>query len=750
MRFRHALLIGILSAALLPFALLSAWQVRSIAQESERDDARQWSAAQSAARALGREVGNAGRLVRAAALSAEAALAERATPALVKTLQAAVKELAEASPLIVNLHIDDASMRSLVFWPPVNEAGETNWNQDHSQRWHASAIRRPAGSLMSSSAFVATGAYRDATVGIAAPIAGRGERAGRNVGVASAVLDLEQVGAVARRIERQAGLPGLSIVVLDRDGRVLHPRAEDAGGWTTVEAADLESALRAQPEALAETTLPSALLRPEDARGGTVLQVSAAAQPVAESGGLALGWRVLALRPASVRHAELHAAILRSAAAGGAILLLLLAAAGLLSGALSSAAERLVRHVAAGRPKPDPHDRVRFPKELAIVQEAYGRALEEAEAKSRALARLNAELEEKVAERTRDLARQTETLSHLFEAMAEGFVVTAQGSNGLEVRLSNRRAKALLGGAARAGTPVAELLAALGVEALPASGAAATLRARPEDGRRLEALRFPLEDGRGFGLLLRDVTEREAQADMKSAMIGMVAHELKTPIAAIRLEVEALRGTGAGDPEALSELGESAEHLQRLVDDWLDAARIEGGAFRIERKPLQLALAARRAAKRARRRFPALEVEFDFAEDAQMLVGDEARLGQLFENLFTNAARYAKPGVGPKASVSARRTAAGAIEIRVADNGVGIVPAEAEAVFEKFRQGGRAKRRSGGTGLGLFIARAVALSHGGSIRAEPLDPSDFRAGTVFVVVLPEIAPEAETPGPRLA
>ena len=745
MRFRHALLIGILSAALLPFALLSAWQVRSIAQESERDDARQWSAAQSAARALGREVGNAGRLVRAAALSAEAALAERATPALVKTLQAAVKELAEASPLIVNLHIDDASMRSLVFWPPVNEAGETNWNRDHSQRWHASAIRRPAGSLMSSSAFVATGAYRDATVGIAAPIAGRGEHAGRNVGVASAVLDLDQVGAVAQRIERQAGLPGLSIVVLDREGRVLHPRAEDARCWTTVEAADLESALRAQPEALAETTLPSALLRPEDARGEALLQVSAAAQPVTESGGLALGWRVLALRPSSVRHAELHAAVLRSA-----VCLPLGAAGRRAGGAPAPPAGGGGPPAAGGPPPPPPHDRVRFPKELAIVQEAYGRALEEAEAKSRALARLNAELEEKVAERTRDLARQTETLSHLFEAMAEGFVVTAQGSEGLEVRLSNRRAKALLGEAARAGTPVAELLAALGVKTLPASGAAATLPARPEDGRRLEALRFPLEDGRGFGLLLRDVTEREAQADMKSAMIGMVAHELKTPIAAIRLEVEALRGTGAGDPEALSELGESAEQLQRLVDDWLDAARIEGGAFRIERRPLQLALAARRAAKRARRRFPALEVRFDFAEDAQMLVGDEARLGQLFENLFTNAARYAKPGVGPKASISARRTAAGAIEIRVADNGVGIDPAEAEAVFEKFRQGGRAKRRSGGTGLGLFIARAVALSHGGSIRAEPLDPADFRAGTVFVVVLPEIAPEAETPGARIA
>lgn len=761
MRFRQALLAAMLSASLLPFAALSILQLQSLERQQAADDARQSEAASAAAQAVGREVQNAARLVRAASLAAGAALNEAPSPLLVKSLQETLKQLAEASPLIINLHIDGADLRSLVFWPPATDAGVSNLNQDHSARWHAGALSQPPGTLLVSPVFRAQGGYTEATVGLAAPIAGSGGPEGRNRGVASAVLDLAAVGRIVEQIEVQAALPGLVIWVLDQNGRALNmpisSTASGAGaripGWPSFAA---QPALESKGGGLESVVVPGVFLSKDGGTGLQSMPASAAMAPLPAGDAAALPWKVLALRPDGVRSAALKEAALQSAVGAGVLLLLMLGAAWFFSDRLSRAADQLLRHVASRRAEPAPENAVRFPAELRLVQHAYADAVKKSESQSAALRRLNEALEEKVALRTADLARKNETLGKLFESMAEGFMVlsASEADGALRVLRSNREARLMLGEAAEEGAPASRFLKQFGLTSLPPAGMLTVIKAADASGfaggqHAFEALQFPLEDGRSAGLLLRDVTAREADLKMKDALVGMVAHELRTPIAAIRLETEALQtleregssSDAAGweaKAEALADLAESSRALQSLVDDWLDVARIEGGAFVIERHPLQLPLVARKALKRVRARYPDLQAAFAFDEDAQVLIGDAARLEQLFENLFSNAARYGKSGEPPRVAVRAQASPhhPDCIEISVEDCGIGIEPSEADRLFDRFWQSRRVKRRAGGTGLGLYIARAIAASHGGSIRAEPKNAKIPQAGARFVIELP--------------
>lgn len=761
MRFRQALLAAMLLASLLPFAVLSILQFRSIGRQQAADDARQIEAARAAAQAVGREVQNAARLVRAASLAAGAALNEAPSPLLVKSLQETLKQLAEASPLIVNLHIDGADLRSLVFWPPSTNAGVSNLNQNHSARWHAGALMQPPGTLLVSPVFRAQGGYTEATVGIAAPIAGRGGQTESNRGVASAVLELAAVSRIVEQIEVQAALPGLVIWILDQNGRALNmPSFSTASGdgarlvgWPSFAA---QLGRKAESGGLEEVIVPAVFLEKEAGIGMQNRPATAAMAELPADDAAALPWKVLALRPDDVRSAALREAGLQGAVGAGVLLLLMLSAAWFFSDRLSRAAEQLLRHVASRRAEPSPENAVRFPVELRLVQHAYADAVKKSESRSAALRRLNEVLEEKVALRTADLARKNETLGKLFESMAEGFMVFSADEAGgvLHVRRSNREARLMLGEAAEEGAPASRFLKQFGLTSLPPAGMPTVIKVADAAGvaggrHAFEALQFPLEDGRSAGLLLRDVTAREADLKMKDALVGMVAHELRTPIAAIRLETEALQtlerdGSSADDAgrevraQALSDLAESGRALQSLVDDWLDVARIEGGAFVIERHPLQLPLVARKALKHVRARYPDLQAAFAFDEEAQVLIGDAARLEQLFENLFSNAARYGKSGEPPRVTVRAQASPhhPDSIEISVEDCGIGIEPSEADRLFDRFWQSRRVKRRAGGTGLGLYIARAIAASHGGSIRAEPKNAKIPQAGARFVIELP--------------
>ncbi len=230
----------------------------------------------------------------------------------------------------------------------------------------------------------------------------------------------------------------------------------------------------------------------------------------------------------------------------------------------------------------------------------------------------------------------------------------------------------------------------------------------------------------------------EASFEQVRRFAADASHELKTPLALMRLNAERLRGRPGADEAGLDELLEAVGRMQTVIDRLLFLARAEGGGLALEREPVRVA-----------------EFLADFAEDAAVLVEEaggsfevtgcdagEARVDaglvrQLLLNLVANAARVSPRG--GRVTLEARRDGdAGTWRFTVTDEGPGLPPEQLERVFGRFVrfEPEHAPRTEGvpGHGLGLAICRSIAQVHGGSIRAE--NRTDGRGGLRVVVELP--------------
>jgi len=240
----------------------------------------------------------------------------------------------------------------------------------------------------------------------------------------------------------------------------------------------------------------------------------------------------------------------------------------------------------------------------------------------------------------------------------------------------------------------------------------------------------PLHDAsghlRGFAKVTQDLTDRRNLQSLQEAakevneFIATLAHELRNPLAPIRSAVEVMAKVPASDPaqQAMREtIDRQSAHLARIVDDMIDIARITRGAMTIERAPVDMAEAVRRALETAAPAVEAGRHRLDIALPSEPLIvnGDLHRLTQVLGNLFTNAARYT-PQAG-RIAVRARQEGGWAV-IEVSDNGRGIEPGMLERIFHMFVQGRAALEKIGaGLGVGLALARRIAEAHGGTLEA---------------------------------
>jgi signal transduction histidine kinase len=228
----------------------------------------------------------------------------------------------------------------------------------------------------------------------------------------------------------------------------------------------------------------------------------------------------------------------------------------------------------------------------------------------------------------------------------------------------------------------------------------------------------------------REMASRLAEAEVQERNFLMsVSHELRTPLTAIRGHVEALREGLILDPaveaESLAVIAGEAERLERLVGDVLDLAKLDANRFTVLHEEVDMGRLIDQAyatfGEEARRR----EIDYRCDRDgAPVIVSDGDRVFQIVSNLLSNAFRWTPDGGRVELALSSGN---GTISVSVADSGPGIKPSDRERIFRPFWS-----RDGGGTGLGLTIARELAVALGGKIDLE----SEVGTGSRFDLRLP--------------
>jgi signal transduction histidine kinase len=243
----------------------------------------------------------------------------------------------------------------------------------------------------------------------------------------------------------------------------------------------------------------------------------------------------------------------------------------------------------------------------------------------------------------------------------------------------------------------------------------------------------------GAVLTLRDVTEERENEKAKSDFLSMVSHELRTPLNSIYGFLAIILSGKAGplsdlQADFLSTAKQEASVLKRLINDLIDYSRLEKRLLRMEMAPVDFSSLATRVIRSATARMEQDELTLaSQIPNGMMVLGDEVRLQQVFDNLLENAAKFTDPG----GEVSFRCDAEeGRIKIRVIDSGCGIPQSQIDSIFERFFQAdNHSSRRRQGQGLGLAICKHIVEAHDGLIWAE----STPGVGTTMYVELPVLS-----------
>ncbi|TMQ74058.1 MAG: HAMP domain-containing histidine kinase [Candidatus Eisenbacteria bacterium] len=256
-----------------------------------------------------------------------------------------------------------------------------------------------------------------------------------------------------------------------------------------------------------------------------------------------------------------------------------------------------------------------------------------------------------------------------------------------------------------------------------------------------------------FGL--RYTVRQVELAQIKSSFVSNVSHELKTPIALIRLAVETLELRRLSSPEEgekfLRSISREAMRLNQLVDNILDFARLEAGkkVFRFASVNLLEVVADAVESFRPRLEDQQFRFEVDLPADLPPVRGDATALSQCVLNLLDNAMKYSRTRREVRVTAAARRDETGtpqAVTVSVADRGIGISPRDQKSIFEKF-----VRIETGlvhdvkGAGLGLSLVDQIMRAHGGRIELK----SAVGEGSTFTLVLPAVrGVEAAPPEPQ--
>ena len=254
-------------------------------------------------------------------------------------------------------------------------------------------------------------------------------------------------------------------------------------------------------------------------------------------------------------------------------------------------------------------------------------------------------------------------------------------------------------------------------------------------------------------IVLRDFTDQEKHAQMRSDFIAHASHELRTPLASLKLIVETLQGPARKDPEKrerfLSMMLVQASRMAQLIDDLLSLNRIEMRAHLPPRDVVEVSDLLESVVQSLEPLAEANEITLELVNEVGQVHarGDRDELAQVFQNLVQNAIRYGRCGGFARLTLT-REVQPGVlrpfVKVAVTDNGIGIAPEHLPRLTERFyRVSAVDSRAKGGTGLGLAIVKHIITRHRGDL-AIASQPGE---GSTFTVTLEESCTGSIEEGP---
>jgi len=247
---------------------------------------------------------------------------------------------------------------------------------------------------------------------------------------------------------------------------------------------------------------------------------------------------------------------------------------------------------------------------------------------------------------------------------------------------------------------------------------------------------LPSDAEAGFTIALRDVTARRQKESRRLDFYSMIAHDLRSPLGAMLMRIDMmLRGRrGVLPAEVIGDLRKMDGHMRRLValiNDFLDFARMEEAAHKMERARVDVAALIAEIVDDFR---PLVEntgqkISVELSSQEIVSLGDRRRLQQVLANLVANAIKFSPPG----GSIVVRaRALARWCEVSVDDDGPGISPEVLPQLFQRYTRAPNSEVDAGGTGLGLLIVREIVEAHGGTVGVD----STLGKGSRFWFCLP--------------
>ena len=224
---------------------------------------------------------------------------------------------------------------------------------------------------------------------------------------------------------------------------------------------------------------------------------------------------------------------------------------------------------------------------------------------------------------------------------------------------------------------------------------------------------------------------------LKTEFLSLASHQLRSPLTAIKGYTSMLLEGDFGavtdkQKEAIDRVFQSSSHLAKIVEDLLNVSKIEQGGMKYEMAPFDLAKAANELATDLSVTAGKKGLDLKFVSDGHQHIvnGDMEKIRQVILNVIDNAIKYTEKG---SITVTVAKDAAIGMErVDITDTGMGISPDEKEKLFQKFSRGAGGKTNTGGSGIGLYLAKQISEAHGGSIA---IDSPGVGLGSTFSILL---------------